>query len=43
MGVTERVARAHGFAGAMRDFPREDAARIYRRIYWLRPGLDRVA
>jgi lysozyme family protein len=42
-GITEAVARAHGFAGDMRDFPREDAAAIYRRLYWLRPGFDRVA
>ncbi|CAA9545731.1 MAG: GH108 [uncultured Sphingosinicella sp.] len=42
-GVTEAVARAHGFAGDMRSFPREEAVAIYRRIYWLRPGFDRVA
>ena len=27
-GVTEAVARAHGYAGAMRDFPRDEAARF---------------
>jgi lysozyme family protein len=42
-GVTEAVARAHGFAGDMRTFPREEAIAIYRRLYWLRPGFDRVA
>ena len=42
-GITEAVARAHGFAGDMRALPREEAAAIYRRIYWLRPGFDRVA
>jgi len=42
-GVTEKVARAHGYAGDMRAFPRGEAVRIYRRIYWLRPGFDRVA
>jgi lysozyme family protein len=42
-GVTERVARAHGYVGDMRRFPREEAIAIYRRLYWLRPGLDRVA
>jgi lysozyme family protein len=42
-GVTEAVARAHGYHGDMRTFPRDDAATIYRRIYWLRPGFDRVA
>ena len=42
-GITEAVARAHGYAGEMRAFPRAEAEAIYRRIYWLRPGLDRVA
>jgi len=42
-GVTEAVARAHGYAGAMRELPRDEAASIYRRLYWLRPGFDRVA
>jgi len=42
-GITEAVARAHGYAGAMKQMPREDAAEIYRRIYWLRPKLDLVA
>ena len=42
-GITEAVARAEGYAGAMRDLPRADAASIYRRLYWLRPGFDKVA
>ena len=42
-GITEAVARAHGYAGAMRSLPREDAAAIYRRLYWLRPRYDQVA
>ncbi len=42
-GITEAVARAHGYRGAMRALPRAEAASIYRRIYWLRPGFDRVA
>jgi lysozyme family protein len=42
-GVTEAVARAQGFAGDMRGFPREEAVAVYRRLYWLRPGFDRVA
>ena len=41
--VTEAVARAHGYRGDMRFFPRDEAVEIYRRIYWLRPGFDRVA
>lgn len=42
-GVTEAVARAHGYGGAMRRLPREVAADIYRRLYWSAPALDRVA
>ena len=42
-GITEAVARAHGFAGAMRDLPRDEAEAIYKRLYWLRPRLDQVA
>ena len=42
-GITEAVARAHGYAGAMAELPREVAATIYRRLYWLRPGFDQVA
>ena len=42
-GITKAVARAHGYAGAMAELPREDAAAIYRRLYWLRPRFDEVA
>ncbi len=42
-GITEAVARAHGYAGAMRSLPREEASAIYRRLYWLRPRFDQVA
>lgn len=42
-GITEAVARQQGYQGAMRALPREEAAAIYRRLYWLRPGLARVA
>jgi lysozyme family protein len=42
-GVTEAVARAHGYGGAMRQLPREEAAAIYRRLYWLRPRFSEVA
>ncbi len=33
-GVTERVARATGYSGHMKDFPVELAKAIYRRDYW---------
>jgi lysozyme family protein len=42
-GVTEAVARAHGYRGDMHSFPREDAAQVYRRLYWVKPGFDQVA
>src|SRR3954447_25018706 len=42
-GITEAVARAHGYAGPMRLLPREEAATIYRRLYWLRPKFDEIA
>jgi lysozyme family protein len=42
-GITEAVARAHGYRGAMRRLPRDEAAAIYTRLYWLRPRFDEVA
>ena len=42
-GITEAVARAHGYAGPMRLMPREQAGAIYRRLYWQRPHLDEIA
>jgi lysozyme family protein len=42
-GITEAVARAQGYDGPMRLLPREEAAAIYRRLYWLRPRFDEVA
>jgi lysozyme family protein len=42
-GITEAVARAHGYTGVMTSLPREEAAAIYRRLYWLRPKFDAVA
>lgn len=42
-GVTQAVARANGYAGDMRSYPRAEAVSVYRRLYWLRPGLDQIA
>jgi lysozyme family protein len=42
-GISEAVARAEGYGGDMRQLPRERAAAIYRRLYWLRPRFDQVA
>lgn len=37
-GVTERVARANGFTGDMRDLSRAEAFAIYEREYIRKPG-----
>ena len=42
-GITEAVARADGYDGAMRRLPLARAEAIYRRLYWSAPGWDRVA
>lgn len=42
-GITEAVARSHGYAGSMQQFPYDEAVAIYRRTYWLRPGFDKIA
>src|SRR5438309_6719206 len=42
-GITEAVARARGYRGAMRQLPRSEAAVIYERLYWLRPRFDEIA
>src|SRR6478752_3301315 len=42
-GITEPVARAHGYRGPFRQLPREEAAAIYKRLFWLRPRFDEVA
>ena len=33
-GVTEHVARAHGYTGHMKEFPLDLAKKIYRTTYW---------
>lgn len=42
-GVTEAVARAHGYKGDMKAYPRENAVETYRRLYWVRPGFASVS
>jgi lysozyme family protein len=39
-GITQKVARAHGYAGDMARLPRDTAAAIYRADYWTGPRLD---
>jgi lysozyme family protein len=41
-GVTEAVARAHGYKGAMKDLPRDTAEVIYLRNYFVKPHFDQV-
>jgi lysozyme family protein len=41
-GITQAVARAHGYQGPMRSLPREEAVAIYKRLYWMRPRYDSV-
>jgi lysozyme family protein len=42
-GITERLARAHGYAGAMRDLPLSTARAIYRAEFWDALRLEDVA
>lgn len=42
-GITERVARRHGFEGHMRRFPKQAAREIYLKQYWQGPRFDDVA
>ena len=42
-GVTQAVARANGYAGDMRAYPRAAAVAVYRTLYWHAPAFDRIA
>lgn len=42
-GITERVARKFGYAGDMRELPRDKAVAIYRQAYAIEPGFAAVA
>lgn len=42
-GITEAVARSHGYQGAMRELPVVTAKAIYRADYWDAQSLDTVA
>ncbi len=41
-GITERVARAHGYKGHMRNLTRAQAISIYRADYWNRVRGDQL-
>lgn len=42
-GVTQAVAKANGYPGDMRAYPRAAAVDVYRRLYWHAPGFDQIA
>lgn len=42
-GITERVARANGYTGDMRNLPRDKAVAIFRQEYAIKPGFAAVA
>jgi lysozyme family protein len=42
-GISEQVARAHGYLGDMRDLPRDRALEIAKEQYWDIMRLDEVA
>lgn len=42
-GITEAVAREHGYLGPMQALTRAQAIEIYRQRYWTAPGCDLVA
>jgi lysozyme family protein len=42
-GITEKVARAHGYHGDMKDLPYPTAKAIYRQKYWRGINLHQVA
>jgi lysozyme family protein len=41
-GITEAVARLHGWRGDMRDLPENLTRRIYLDQYYRRPGFDQI-
>lgn len=41
-GVTEKVARANGYTGDMKVFPRETAKAIYLKQYFLQPRINLI-
>ena len=42
-GITQAVAKAHGYVGDMAKLPRDTAVAVYRADYWTLPRLDAVA
>lgn len=42
-GITQAVARRHGYMGQMEELPRSVAALIYKKQYWRTPAFDNVS
>lgn len=42
-GITQAVARAHGYTGDMASLPKETAIRILKADYWTGPRFDQIA
>lgn len=42
-GITEAVARAHGYSGSMQDLSRIEAYAILESDYWIKPGFEHIA
>lgn len=41
-GITQAVARRHGYMGDMSTLPRNVAAAMYKRAYWHAPAFDQL-
>ena len=41
-GITQAVARHHGYTGEMHTLPRHMAAAMYKRAYWRAPAFDQL-
>lgn len=41
-GITEKVARAHGYKGDMKSLSRDTAVSIYKSDYWTGPRFDQI-
>lgn len=42
-GVTERIARAYGYKGDMRNYPRNEAKRVLKLLCFVEPGFEPLA
>ncbi|MEY3634089.1 MAG: hypothetical protein RLZZ61_499 [Pseudomonadota bacterium] len=42
-GITQAVARRHGYMGQMENLPHSVATLIYKKQYWRTPSLDKLA